>query len=43
VEAPVANLAGTTVGERTRLAYAALTGLLAKATRGSQAGPASTC
>jgi sugar phosphate isomerase/epimerase len=31
VEAPVADLAGTTVGERTRLAYAALTGLLAKA------------
>ena len=31
VEAPVADLAGRTVGERTRLAYAALTGLLAKA------------
>jgi sugar phosphate isomerase/epimerase len=31
VEAPVADLAGWTVGERTRLAYAALTGLLAKA------------
>jgi len=33
VEAPVAGLAGTTVGERTRLAYAALTGLLAQANR----------
>jgi sugar phosphate isomerase/epimerase len=31
VEAPVADLAGRTVGERTRLAHAALTGLLAKA------------
>jgi sugar phosphate isomerase/epimerase len=31
VEAPVANLAGRTVGERTRLAHAALTRLLAKA------------
>jgi len=31
VEAPVANLAGGTVGERTRLAHAALTRLLAKA------------
>jgi hypothetical protein len=35
VEAPVANLAGRTVGERTRLAYAALTGLLAKADQAS--------
>ena len=31
VEAPVADLAGRTVGERTRMAHAALTGLLAKA------------
>jgi sugar phosphate isomerase/epimerase len=31
VEAPVADLAGRTVGERTRLAHAALTGLLTKA------------
>ena len=31
VEAPVADLAGRTVGERTRLVHAALTGLLAKA------------
>jgi sugar phosphate isomerase/epimerase len=31
VEAPVADLAGRTAGERTRLAHAALTGLLAKA------------
>ena len=31
VEAPVADLAGRTVGEWTRLAHEALTGLLAKA------------
>jgi sugar phosphate isomerase/epimerase len=31
VEAPLADLAGRTVGERTRLAHAALTGLLVKA------------
>jgi FAD binding domain len=35
VEAPVADLAGRTVGERTRLAHAALTGLLAKANQAS--------
>ena len=35
VEAPVADLAGRTVGERTRLAYSALTGLLAKANQAS--------
>jgi len=35
VEAPVADLAGRTVGERTRLAHAALTGLLAKAGQAS--------
>ena len=34
-EAPVADLAGRTVGERTRLAHAALTGLLAKTNQAS--------
>jgi hypothetical protein len=33
VEAPVADLAGRTVGERTGLAHPALTGLLAKASQ----------
>ena len=35
VEAPVADLAGRTIGERTRLAHAALTGMLAKANQAS--------
>ena len=35
VEAPVADLAGRTVGERTRLAHAALSGLLAKLNQAS--------
>ena len=35
VEAPVADLAGRTVGERTRLAHAALSGLLAQANQAS--------
>jgi len=39
IEAPVADLAGRTIGERTRLAHAALIGLLAKANpSGDQAG-----
>lgn len=36
VESPVADLAGRTIGERTRLAHAALTGLLAKANPGGE-------
>ena len=36
VESPVADLAGRTIGERTRLAHAALTGLLAKADPGGE-------
>ncbi len=39
IEAPVADLAGKTIGERTRLAHTALIGLLARANpSGDQAG-----